>query len=97
EPLKNSFKSFYLFVYQKFKIDAFYDAFIIYPIKFISNNILNNIIDKKVIDGLLVNGSAYTARFVARTLAIMQTGHVGHYVLYIMLGLCFVLYIIVMT
>ena len=41
EPVKKSFKSLYLLIYQKFKIDELYDTLIIHPLKLFSNNLLN--------------------------------------------------------
>lgn len=97
KSIKMKLSVLYQLIYNKFKIDELYDLCIVSPIKWISDSILFKFIDVKIIDGLMVNGTAFLSRFMGRTLAILQTGVIGHYALYLLLGLCLVLGMIVLT
>ena len=96
-PIKKSLSFLYNLVYNKFKVDELYNALIITPIKVISDCFLNKIFDAKIIDGLMVNGLAHASRFFARSLSIIQTGYINHYVFYLLIGLWLVLITLVLT
>jgi len=96
EGFKRRFRLLYSFVYHKFRVDELYNALIVKPIKTTSEYVLYKFFDEKIIDGLMVNGLAYSSRFIGRCLATLQTGLIGHYLLYLLLGLCFVMAYVVL-
>jgi len=96
DGFKRRLRWLYLLVYNKFRIDELYDGIIIKPIKGISEYVLNIFIDQKIIDGLLVNGTGYTSRFFGRIFSALQTGLIGTYLFYLLLGLCLVIALIVL-
>lgn len=85
--LKRRLQPVYLLVYNKFRIDELYESLFIKPIKAISDFVLFRFIDGKIIDGLLVNGSAHSVRFFSKALSVMQSGFISHYLFYLLVGL----------
>jgi NADH-quinone oxidoreductase subunit L len=81
----------------KFRVDEFYDAAIVRPVKALSDAVLFKLVDVKLIDGLMVNGLADASRFLTRTLSAIQTGQVAAYLFYLLLGICFVLGFVVLN
>ncbi|MBI2981800.1 MAG: hypothetical protein HYY44_05860 [Deltaproteobacteria bacterium] len=70
----------------KFYIDELYDLVFLRPINWFSRVVLWRFNDEKVIDGLLVNGSAETVGLLGRTLNQLQTGLVQNYAIYFVLS-----------
>jgi NADH-quinone oxidoreductase subunit L len=66
--------------------DEIYDALIVRPIMWVSENVLWKVIDKGIIDGFAVNGSANFARAMGWLGSRLQTGYVGTYVFLFVLG-----------
>lgn len=93
--LKNRTRPLYHLMQNKFYIDEIYHALIVAPIGWISRNLLFKVTDKGIIDGMVVNGSGYISLFFARLVSLFQTGILNHYILYIWLGLVFLIYWIV--
>ncbi|MBI4412445.1 MAG: NADH-quinone oxidoreductase subunit L [Deltaproteobacteria bacterium] len=81
------FRSVYNLVLEKFRVDELYDALIIRPIRVVSEKFLWKISDEKLFDGFLVHGWTDMAGFSARVLSRIQTGLVGHYLLYLWVAL----------
>ncbi len=77
----------------KFYIDELYDGIIVKPLKSLSG-ILNNVIDKYGIDGL-VNGVGKSINYGSRQIRLLQSGQVGTYIFLMVLGML-VLFIIQM-
>ncbi len=75
----------------KYYVDEVYDAAIVKPTVGISRNVWWKGMDAGIIDGLLVNGSAYVARAFGWLGARLQTGQVGTYAWVIFIGVLFVL------
>ena len=75
----------------KWYVDELYHAVIISPLKSLSV-FFNNIIEKKVIDGV-VNGTGKAVNYGSRQLRYLQSGQVGAYVLLMVIGML-VLFII---
>ncbi len=73
------------FLQNKWYIDELYDAIIVNPLKAISS-FLNNIIERKGIDGL-VNGAGKAVNYGSRQLRWLQSGQVGAYVLLMVIGI----------
>ena len=78
---------FYELVYNKFRVDELYDALVVRPIRVVSEKCLWKVSDEKLVDGFLVHGWTDTAEFSARVLSRIQTGLVGHYLLYLWIAL----------
>lgn len=97
KPFKHKIKLIYEFTFNKFKIDEVYDFLIVKPIHKVSDLVLFKTVDIKFIDGWLVNGWAFASRIAGQSLALLQSGLVGHYVFYLLVGVCLVLAFVVLT
>ena len=69
----------------KWYVDELYDNVIVKPLRSLSV-FFNNIIEKKIIDGL-VNGTGKFVSYSSRQLRWLQSGQVGAYVLLMVLGM----------
>ena len=69
----------------KWYVDELYNTIIVNPIKAISA-FLNNIVERKLIDGL-VNGTGKVVNYGSRELRWLQSGQVGAYVLLMVIGI----------
>lgn len=97
----NSLKKRFAFVYQiiadRFRVDELYACVIIKPVKWFSDVVLFKIVDERLIDGFAVDGTGYTAQFLAKGLAVLQSGFIGHYLFYLLIGLFAVLIALVVS
>jgi NADH-quinone oxidoreductase subunit L len=75
----------------KWYVDEIYDALIIRPCVWISRNVLWRFFDDGVIDGALVNGSAWTTRMVGYVGSAVQTGRLAWYLFVFVIGTLVVL------
>ena len=75
----------------KYYVDEIYDATIVQPTYAVSRNLLWRGIDVGLIDGLLVNGSAWAARFSGWLGSQLQSGQLGTYAWVFVLGVLLVL------
>ena len=75
----------------KYYIDEFYDTTVVKPVYGISRGLLWRGVDIGLIDGLLVNGSAYLARFVGWIGSQAQSGQLGTYAWVLVAGVLAVL------
>jgi NADH-quinone oxidoreductase subunit L len=73
-------------------VDELYDAVIVRPVMWLSREVLWKIVDTRIVDGLLVNGSAAASRAVGWVGSRLQTGEVGVYVALFVIGVWAVLY-----
>ncbi|MDZ4673901.1 MAG: NADH-quinone oxidoreductase subunit L [Gemmatimonadota bacterium] len=73
-------------IYHKYYIDELYHAVVVRPLVGLSRIVLWKGVDKGLIDGLMVHGSAATARGLGWLGSRLQTGQVGVYVLTFLLG-----------
>jgi len=69
----------------KFYVDEAYNMIIVRPLNSLSA-LLNNIIDKKGIDGI-VNGVGRGVNYGSRQLRLLQSGQVGSYILLMVIGM----------
>jgi len=76
---------------RKWYVDEIYDAIVVKPIMWLSDRALWKVFDVGVIDGLFVNGSATAARAVGWIGSRLQSGRVGMYVFFFVLGSILVL------
>ena len=70
----------------KYYVDEGYDRAIVRPVYSTSRNLLWRGIDIGLIDGLLVNGSAWLARGVGWMGSALQSGQVGTYAWVLVIG-----------
>ena len=71
---------------EKYRVDELYDAVIVRPVVWVSRVVLWKGVDAGAIDGAGVNGSAVVARALGWVGSRLQTGQVGAYVLFFVLG-----------
>ncbi len=75
----------------KYFVDEAYDAAVVQPIVGVSRSVLWKGMDSGLIDGLVVNGSAYLARGIGWVGARLQSGQVGTYAWVLVIGVLGVL------
>jgi NADH-quinone oxidoreductase subunit L len=75
----------------KFYVDEIYDALIVRPILRLSQGFLAGVVDEKIVDGALVNGSGRTVAWLGSLVSRLQGGLVNSYALYFLLAICGVL------
>jgi NADH-quinone oxidoreductase subunit L len=73
-------------LWKKWYVDELYDAIIVRPVVWLSREVLWKILDARIVDGLLVNGTAAASRAVGWLGSRLQTGEVGVYVVLFVLG-----------
>ena len=71
---------------KKWYVDEIYDALVVRPTVWISRKVLWRFFDAGVIDGALVNGSAWTARAVGFVGSAVQTGRLAWYLFVFVIG-----------
>ncbi|UCC75261.1 MAG: NADH-quinone oxidoreductase subunit L [Gemmatimonadota bacterium] len=77
-------------LYHKYYVDELYDLVVVRPFKNLC--VFSwRVIDQGLIDGVMVNGVAYTTRFGGWVVSRFQTGYLGTYVLIIVLGVLIIL------
>jgi len=79
-------------LWKKWYVDEVYDAIIVRPIQWLSREVLWKTIDARLVDGVMVNGSAATARVFGWVGSRLQTGQVGSYALLFVGGVLLVLW-----
>jgi len=80
---------------KKWYVDEIYDAVIVRPIMWVSDNVLWKVVDKGIIDGIGANGSAAFARAMGWLGSRLQTGYVGTYVFLFVVGTLILLRVVV--
>jgi NADH-quinone oxidoreductase subunit L len=78
-------------LYRKWYIDELYDALVVRPLVWVSDKLLWKGVDAGVIDGAGVNGSARIARGIGAVGSWLQTGQVGTYVFFFVVGVLLIL------
>jgi NADH-quinone oxidoreductase subunit L len=78
-------------LFRKLYVDEFYDRFIVRPLVWVSRYVLWKGVDSGVIDGAGVNGSARTMRGFGAIGSWLQTGQVGTYVFFFVVGALLIL------
>ena len=79
-------------LWKKWYVDEVYDAIIVRPIQWLSREVLWKTIDARLVDGVMVNGSAAAARVFGWVGSRLQTGQVGSYALLFVGGVLLVLW-----
>lgn len=80
-------RGFYHVLKNKYFVDEIYDALIVQPIKKSSESIWYGLVDRRFIDGIMVNGSAKTVAWLGSLVSRLQGGLVNRYALYFLLVL----------
>lgn len=80
----------YNLLFHKYRLDEFYYAILINPIKNMSESVLWKITDVKIIDGL-VNGTAKVILSAGSSLKLIQTGIVQNYAIMMIAGILIVI------
>ena len=93
KSLHKKFPGTYALISNKFYVDELYDAWIVAPLKGISEFVLWEG-DKKIVDNFLILGWSRLSLWGARGISWMQSGLLGHYLFYLWIGLAGVLFII---
>ncbi len=78
-------------LWKKWYVDEIYDAVLVRPVMWLSREVLWKIVDLRLVDGLLVNGSAAASRALGWMGSRLQTGEVGFYVVLFVIGVLAVL------
>jgi len=73
-------------LWNKWYVDELYDAIVVRPVMWLSREVLWKVVDVRVVDGLLVNGTAAASRAVGWVGSRLQTGEVGVYVVLFVVG-----------
>ncbi len=79
-------------LHEKYRVDELYQEFIVGPLVALSRVVLWKGMDQGVIDGGLANGSARVMRGLGRVGSRLQSGQVGVYVIFFLVGVVWVLY-----
>jgi len=79
-------------LWKKWYVDEVYDAIIVRPIQWLSREVLWKTIDARLVDGVMVNGSAAAVRVFGWVGSRLQTGQVGSYALLFVGGVLLVLW-----
>jgi NADH-quinone oxidoreductase subunit L len=79
-------------LWKKWYVDELYDAVIVRPVMWVSREVLWKIVDVRIVDGLLVNGTAVVTRALGWVGSRLQTGEVGAYVVIFVGGVLAVLF-----
>jgi NADH-quinone oxidoreductase subunit L len=83
----------YDLVRNKFYVDEIYDTIIVRPFKWLANATWN-VIDRFLIDLILVNGAGFVVTTVGRVARAWQNGDVQRYLLAMLIGLAAILWIV---
>ncbi|HEX4573687.1 MAG TPA: NADH-quinone oxidoreductase subunit L, partial [Gemmatimonadales bacterium] len=78
-------------LWKKWYVDELYDAVIVRPVVWLAREVLWKVIDVRLVDGLLVNGTAALSRALGWAGSRLETGEVGFYVVLFVLGVLAVL------
>jgi NADH-quinone oxidoreductase subunit L len=86
---------FWRVIYHKYYVDELYDAVIVRPLLWVSRVLLWGVVDKGLVDGAAVNGSARLSRGLGWIGSRLQTGQVGVYVVLFLVGALWILRVVV--
>ncbi|TDJ14447.1 MAG: NADH-quinone oxidoreductase subunit L [Deltaproteobacteria bacterium] len=87
EKMAQLLSGLYKLVFNKYYVDEVYDALIVRPTVALSDTVLYQVIDTRVIDGVAINGSANAVRSLASgALKYLQSGLTQGYVFLMIVG-----------
>ncbi|WP_455375668.1 NADH-quinone oxidoreductase subunit L [Kaarinaea lacus] len=96
ETISNRIKFIYTMLVNKYWIDDFNDWFFAGGVRGLGRN-LWNIGDVKIIDGLMVNGTAKTVGWISSIVRNIQTGYLYHYAFAMIIGVLVMIVFFVST
>jgi len=73
-------------LWRKWYVDELYDSLVVRPLVWTSRRVLWLLVDAKLLDGLLVNGTARVSRALGWVGSRLQTGQLGMYVAIFVIG-----------
>ncbi|MGI9041792.1 MAG: NADH-quinone oxidoreductase subunit L [Gemmatimonadales bacterium] len=76
---------------RKYFVDEFYDAVVVRPLVWLSRAVLWKGVDQGVVDGAAVNGTAKLSQGLGWLGSRLQTGQVGMYVVFFLVGVLWIL------
>jgi NADH-quinone oxidoreductase subunit L len=82
-------------LWKRWYVDELYDAIVVRPVMWLSREVLWKIVDTRILDGLLVNGTATALRALGWLGSRLQTGEVGVYVTLFVIGVLAVIGVVV--
>jgi NADH-quinone oxidoreductase subunit L len=82
-------------LWKKWYVDELYDAIFVRPVMWLSREVLWKVVDTRILDGLLVNGTATALRALGWLGSRLQTGEVGVYVTLFVIGVLAVIGVVV--
>ena len=85
DKVEGEYTGFKKILANKWYVDEIYDAVIVKPIQSVGT-FFNNIMEKKGVDGF-VNGVGKAVNYSSRQIRLLQSGHVGTYVLLMVVGI----------
>ena len=87
EEIRGRFSGLEKLLTQKYYVDQLYDRLLVKPLVWLSEQLFWHRVDDRMIDGVLVNGSAKAVRRLGELLRPLQNGIVQRYALAITIGL----------
>jgi NADH-quinone oxidoreductase subunit L len=96
KSLAANLKGIYTVLWNKYYIDELYDFIIVKPVKWVSNAILIDVTDGKIIEGI-INGIPSGIRNFGERLRKLQTGYVQHYAISMALGVFVILTLVLIA
>ncbi len=84
----------YRLVLNKYKVDELYNAVVIKPLVWLSDNLLRSKVDEGLIDGLIVNGSAKTISRFGGLFSRFQTGFTQTYIVFFIIGVLILIWLL---
>ena len=85
---------FWRVLYHKYYVDELYDRLIVRPVVWLSTVLLWGVVDKGLVDGAAVNGSARLSRALGWVGSRLQTGQVGVYIVLFLVGALWILRVV---
>jgi NADH-quinone oxidoreductase subunit L len=86
DKVAERFADFYGILTHKYYVDEFYNWLIVRPLHIVSEKFLWHVVDERVIDGGLVNGTADGTANVGDVLRRIQSGNITSYATWVILG-----------
>lgn len=83
-------KGFTALVYEKYRVDELYNAIFVKPIAALSSTLFA-IVDKALIDGQLVEGTAGLSMQLGKRIRSLQSGNIGFYLLVMVVAISLIL------
>jgi NADH-quinone oxidoreductase subunit L len=84
----------YRFVYNKYKVDELYNAAVIRPMIWFSDNVLRDWVDEGFIDGAMVNGSAGFFKRFSGAISRLQSGYLQTYIVIFLIGILILIWLL---